>query len=213
MSASSSTEERIQFIVDHLEEEYGEIDWWDAPPDEVMVGAILTQQTRWENVERALGRLRDENLLSIPAILAASPSRLEGAIRCTGFFRIKTQRLIALAEHVVQEYGSIDEMESRGSDELRIGLLSVRGVGEETADSILCYGFSRLAFVIDAYTRRICRCAGVVMPDSELRDRFEGVLPPVNDCYRRTHAHIVEYAKDHCSKKRCEECSIRSFNG
>lgn len=211
MSASSSDRERVQLIVNRLEERYGPIDWWNAPPDEVMVGAILTQQTRWENVERALCHLRERGLLSIPAIASSSPARLEEAVRCTGFYRVKTRRLIALAEFIVREFGSIGVMEAIGSDELRQALLSIQGVGEETADSILCYGFSRAAFVIDAYTRRICACAGVVGPDALLRGLFVEVLPQDNDRYRRTHAHIVEYAKDHCSRKRCEGCSIRSF--
>jgi len=212
MSVSSSAKRRIRLVVDHLQERYGEIDWWSAAPDEVIIGAVLTQQTRWENVERALERLRAEGLLLLPAIAASPPARLEEAIRCTGFYRVKTRRLLDLAQFIVSRYGSTAMFESFDTDELREVLLSVRGVGEETADSILCYGFSRNAFVIDAYTRRICGCAGVDGPDGMLRELFKEVLPPANDRYRQTHAHIVEYAKEFCSRRRCEECSIRSFN-
>lgn len=212
MSVSRSDRERVQTIVDLLDDRYGKIDWWNAPPDEVMVGAILTQQTRWENVECAVSRLREAGLLSIPAIAAASPARLEEAVRCTGFYRVKTRRLVALAKFVAHRFGSTGAMDLMESDELRHALLSVRGVGEETADSILCYGFSRNAFVIDAYTRRICACAGITGTDALLRSLFERALPGQNERYRLTHAHIVEYAKEFCSRKRCEECSIRSFN-
>ncbi len=212
MSGSSSTRDRVRLIVDRLEDRYGTIDWWHAPPDEVMVGAILTQQTRWENVERALDRLRAGDLLSMAAIEAAPADLIEEAVRCTGFFRVKTCRLQALARFVIDEHGSVEAMAAAGTDELRRDLLGVPGIGEETADSILCYAFSRCSFVIDAYTRRLCACAGVDEPVEGYRHLFESVLPPVNVRYRQTHAHIVEYAKSQCSRKRCEECSIRSLN-
>lgn len=212
MSGSSSARDRILDLVTWLDSRYGEIGWWEAPPDEVMIGAILTQQTRWENVECALDRLRTAGLLSIAALDTAPADAIEEAVRCTGFFRVKTRRLKALARFVIGEYGSVAAMAAAGTDELRSGLLGVAGIGEETADSILCYGFFRCSFVIDAYTRRLCACAGIDEPAGGYRRLFEASLPPENARYRQTHAHIVEYAKSHCSRKRCEECSIRSLN-
>ncbi len=197
-------------MVAALGERYGPLPWWRAPPEEVMVGAVLVQQTRWENAERALEGLRRDGLLSFEAIDRASAEAVEKAVRCAGFFRIKTRRLKALARFVLGTYGSVEGMANRPTDELRRGLLGVSGIGEETADAILCYAFSRCSFVIDAYTRRLCACAGVEEPAGGYRALFEAALPRDNLRYRETHAHIVEYGKSYCSRRRCEGCSIRS---
>jgi endonuclease-3 related protein len=96
---------------------------------------------------------------------------------------------------------------------LRIELLTVSGIGEETADSILCYGLGRTSFVIDAYTERMIRCIGVPEKRQDLKLLFEKCLPKDNYVYRQTHAHIVEYAKEFCGKKRCSECILMNSNG
>src|SRR5208337_4117695 len=123
------------------------------------------------------------------------------AIRCTGFYRIKARRLKALAAFVIDSCGGVSVIDNIPTEELREGLLGVNGIGEETADSILCYGFGRLSFVIDAYTPRI-----------GLKALFEGVLAEDPHVYHQTHAHIVEYAKGWCTKKRCEGCRIMALN-
>jgi endonuclease-3 related protein len=110
-------------------------------------------------------------------------------------------------------YGDVKHMSIVKTSDLRAGLLSVTGIGEETADSILCYGFSRPSFVIDSYTERMARCAGITVPRSGLKSLFEGVLTPDTSAYRQAHAHIVEYAKKFCTKKRCEGCRIMALNG
>ena len=212
MPGSSSDRDRLRGLVGALADRFGPIPWWRAPPEEVMIGAILVQQARWENVRVALERLRDADLLSLARIDEAPDETVEEAIRCAGFFRVKTRRLKALARFVLKSYGSVEAMAAAPSDELRRGLLEVTGVGEETADAILCYAFGRCAFVIDAYTRRICACAGVAEPPGGYRSLFEDVLPRENAPYRQTHAHMVEYGKRYCSRRRCEECSIRSSN-
>lgn len=120
---------------------------------------------------------------------------------------------MSLATHVMETYGGVSGMENVSTEQLRRGLLGVHGIGEETADSILCYGFSRTSFVIDAYTERIVRCAGIRKPRTGLKPLFESVLPKDNEVYRQTHAHIVEYAKEFCGKKRCEECILVNSNG
>jgi endonuclease III related protein len=197
-------------MVGALGERYGPLPWWQAPPEEMMIGAVLVQQTRWENVERALDRLRGAGLLSLDAIDRAPAEAVEKAVRCAGFFRVKTRRLKALARFVIGTYGSVGAMARASTDVLRRDLLAVYGIGEETADAILCYAFGRCSFVIDAYTRRLCACAGVAEPPGGYRALFEAVLPPENERYRQTHAHIVEHGKNFCSKRRCEGCSIRS---
>ncbi|MEN6342878.1 MAG: helix-hairpin-helix domain-containing protein [Methanospirillum sp.] len=197
-------------MIEALDERFGPIPWWRAPPEEVMIGAVLVQQTRWENAERALEKLRGAGFLSLEAIDRAPAEAIEEAVRCAGFFRVKTRRLKALARFVIGTYGSVEAMANASTGELRSGLLEVSGIGEETADAILCYAFGRCSFVIDAYTRRLCACAGVEEPAEGYRGLFEAVLPRENDRYRQTHAHIVEYGKRYCSRRRCEECSIRN---
>jgi endonuclease-3 related protein len=211
MSAYSS--DRIRAIITHLNERYGTIEWWTSNTEEVMIGAILTQQTRWENVEKAIAGLKKTGLCSIRAIHLALPARIEEAIRCTGFYRVKRQRLKNLAAHITSTYGSTEMMYERPTGELRESLLSVNGIGEETADDILCYGFGRTSFVVDAYTVQICGCAGVGENRKSLKTRFEAVLPNDIDVYRQAHAHIIEFAKGYCLKRRCRDCLIRSLNG
>jgi endonuclease-3 related protein len=211
MSVSGSF--KVQHIIRSLAMHYGEIPWWPGDTDEVMIGAILTQQTRWENVERALAELQRRGLDSMHSLHSADKQDIEGAIRCTGFFRIKAERLQSLASHVLKTYGNVEGMHDIPTDLLRAGLLTVKGIGEETADSILCFGFLRTSFVIDAYTERIVRCVGVREKRQELKPLFEQVLVPDPKVYRQTHAHIVEYAKEYCGKKRCSECILVNLNG
>ncbi len=176
--------------------------------DEVLIGAILVQQTRWENVERALAFLRQRSLCTIASLHEASPAEIESAIRCTGFYKVKTRRLKSLAEFVMKDHGGLGQVTGHPTGLLREELLRVSGIGEETADSILCYGFHRASFVIDTYTHQICGCAGIAEQKSQLKEIFEEVLPPDPDAYRQTHAHIVEYAKEYCRKKRCKTCIL-----
>ena len=211
MSGSSSV--KIKHLIDSLAGCYGEIEWWPGNTDEVMIGAILTQQTRWENVERALADLKKRGLCSLDTIASADIQDLEGAIRCTGFYRVKAKRLKVLASYIMETYGGIDGMDDESTQRLRTGLLNVSGIGEETADSILCYGLFRTSFVIDAYTERMTRCIGVPEKRQDLKRLFEKCLPKDNYIYRQTHAHIVEYAKEFCGKKRCSECILVSSNG
>ena len=208
-----SSSDKVTRIVRLLSGYYGEIAWWPGNTDEVMMGAILTQQTRWENVERALLELQKRGLNTMHSFYSAEKQDIENAIRCTGFYRIKAQRLQSLAAHVIGTYGSVDAMRQVPTEILRHGLLTVKGIGEETADSILCFGFLRTSFVIDAYTEKIVRCAGVQEKRQELKPLFEQVLSCDPKVYRQTHAHIVEYAKEFCGKKRCSECILVNLNG
>jgi endonuclease III related protein len=210
MSESSSV--KIERLICLLADRYGEIPWWPGNTDEVMIGAILTQQTRWENVESALAHLKRKGLCSLDSIVSADIQGIEDAIRCTGFYRIKARRLKSLAAHVVEMYGGAGGMVDKPTGHLRKGLLQVQGVGEETADSILCYGLLRTSFIIDAYTERMMHCIGVPERRGMLKSIFEEVLHNDNQTYRRAHAHIVEYGKEFCAKKRCSECILVSSN-
>lgn len=210
MSGSSSI--KIKRLIRFLNGWYGEIEWWPGSKVEVMMGAILTQQTRWENVERALADLKKRELCSIDTIISADIRHIEDAIRCTGFYHVKAKRLKSIANHIKNTYGSVDGMVNVSTGQLRTGLLDISGIGEETADSILCYGLSRTSFVIDAYTERIVRCIGIPEKRQDLKHLFEECLPKENHAYRQSHAHIVEYAKEFCTKKRCSDCILLSSN-
>ena len=210
MSESSSV--KINHLICVLNDRFGEIRWWPGDADEVMIGAILTQQTRWENVERALENLKKKGLCSLDTIFPAEMQEIEDAVRCTGFYRVKAQRLKLLATHVMEMYGGAAGMADIPTGRLRQGLLNVPGIGEETADSILCYGLSRASFVIDAYTERMVQCMGITERRGALKSIFEEVLQIDNHTYRQTHAHIVEYGKEFCGKKRCSECILLSSN-
>ncbi|MDO9538780.1 MAG: Fe-S cluster assembly protein HesB [Methanocalculus sp.] len=204
---------RIQTLITILDDTYGQLCWWDAPFDEIVIGAVLTQQTRWENVQSALELLRAEGICTLHSILLADPTAIESCIRSTGFFRVKTARLISLAEFIVKTYGTPEQLALISTEELRRSLLTVNGVGEETADSILCYGLFREVFVIDAYTRRICRCAGITGSRSEITSLFLEELQHDNALLRSCHGQMVEYAKEYCTKKRCPGCRIQTLNG
>jgi endonuclease III related protein len=211
MSGSSSG--KICRLIGSLSGCFGEIAWWPGYPDEVMIGAVLTQQTRWENVERALTNLKKRDLCSIDAIFHADIQEVEDAIRCTGFYHVKAKRLKSLAMYVIETFGGVEKMADIPTGQLRAGLLNVSGIGEETADSILCYSLDRTSFVIDAYTERIVRCIGIPEKKEQLKSLFEKNLPKDNHSYRQVHAHIVEYAKEYCGKKRCHECILLSSSG
>ena len=210
MAGTGPGADPLPALIGLLRESYGEIAWWPGGPEEVMIGAILTQQTKWANVERALENLNVLDSCFLEGVLALSLPELEDAIRCTGFFRIKAQRLRALAL-MVREAGGLSVLERTPQPDLRELLLSVHGVGPETADSILCYALNRPSYVIDAYTERICSCAGISEKGPALKARFEEVLVPENREYRLCHAWFVEYAKEYCGTKRCNECIVKNL--
>ncbi len=188
-----------------LLKEFGPMHWWPAEtPFEVVVGAILTQQTKWENVERAIENLKDRGLLSAEKLSGTDLEELEDLVRCTGFYRQKAKRLRYISAFFF-ENPDVLEMEK---NELREVLLSLNGIGDETADSIVLYAADRPKFVIDAYTKKICRCIGIEGSYGELQSIFECSLPQDVPLYKEFHALIVEYGKQFCGKKRCAECEL-----
>lgn len=209
---SESSSDKISRIISALDGLYCADEWWEADSaEEVMIGAILTQQTRWKNVKTAISRLKEENICSLSDIHSADPVVIEELIRSTGYFRQKTKRLKLLADFVVVTHGGTANLAKMETSKLRKELLSVKGIGEETADSILAYGFGRECLVIDAYTQKIFCCAGILERGYELRRAFEDAVPNTPSAKRRIHGHLVEYAKEFCNKSRCEECVIRNF--
>ncbi len=164
-----------------LMEAWGPQDWWPAYSRfEVILGAFLTQNTSWKNVERALRNLRQRGLLNLGGLRRASVSELETAVRPSGYFRQKAQRLKNFVTFVdVGFSGSLNRMFSRPTPELRRQLLALNGVGPETADSILLYAGGHPVFVVDAYTRRVFERHGILSgkePYEEIRELFQRAL-------------------------------------
>lgn len=192
-------------IYDRLVKLFGHKEWWNADtPFEVVAGAVLTQQTKWENVEKAIKNLKERGFMGEEPITKAEPEELEGLVRCTGFYRQKAKRLKNVSKFFYENPGILD----KPVDELREILLSLNGIGEETADSIILYAADKPKFVIDAYTKRMCRCMGIEGDYRELQSLFESSLPRDVPLYREFHALIVEYGKQFCGKKRCCGCVL-----
>jgi endonuclease III related protein len=196
----------------------GPMNWWPAQtPFEVIVGAILTQSTSWRNVELAIANLKAAQLLTPSAILKVRTQRLAELVRPSGYFRQKAKKLKAFVRFLKDEYdGSLKQMFSTPTDVLREQLLSVHGIGPETADSILLYAGDHPVFVVDAYTHRIFARHGITesTPDYErVRTMFETTLPRDSRLFNEFHALIVNTGKNWCHKSipRCEECPLRSL--
>jgi len=163
---------------------------------EICVGAILTQNTAWPNVEKALRSLKQKRLLSPAAIIKAEPAELGEAIRPAGYFNQKAKKLKAFAEFYMGLWQSVPQRKSPKREEL----LSVWGIGPETADSMLLYAFKEPSFVVDAYTRRIFSNLGLIKADwkyDQIKLLFEDSIRPDFKIYQEFHALIVEHAKRH----------------
>jgi endonuclease-3 related protein len=187
--------------------------WWPGQGDEVVIGAVLTQQTRWENVELALAQMKTKGLCDPQSIVGAPEEELEEAIRPAGFYRVKTRRLKALSTLIVERFETLERMRRFPLPTLRLALLEVQGIGPETADSILCFGLLKPTLVVDRYTERICACAGITEKGERLKVLLENHLPRETAKLRQVHAQFVEHAKTYCGKKRCAECRITELSG
>jgi endonuclease-3 related protein len=197
-----------------LRARYGHAGWWPGEtPFEVCVGAILTQNTSWGNVEKALRVLRDRRALSYPALSRLSPARIAPLIRASGTFNVKAKRLAGFLRFLGAEYGGRVEAMSREQPQvLRRKLLSVSGIGPETADSIVLYAAGLPLFVVDAYTRRVFTRLGLLRGDErydEIQRAFMDELPEDAGLYNDYHAQVVRLAKDVCrARPRCVACPL-----
>lgn len=198
-----------QELYRRLHAAYGPQGWWPIshaergipgydPRFEVMVGAILTQMVAWTNVEKALTALATEGVLSLAGLRGIEARELERHVRPAGFFREKAKKLKALVEFMDSRFeGELDALASLPAKRLREELLSVRGVGEETADSMVLYAFGKPSFVVDAYTRRLCALFGVGFGSyGEYQSLFESSLPRSPKLWNEYHALIVRWGKD-----------------
>jgi len=193
---------------------YGPLHWWPAEtPFEVCVGAILTQNTNWGNVEKAITNLKQEGLLSAEALRDVPLEKLAIVIRPAGFFNVKSARLKDFVGWLFARYdGTLERMFSEDWHDLRRELLRVRGIGRETCDSILLYAGGKPSFVVDAYTKRLFSRLGVVTEKAdyeEIRALFMENLPQDVELFNQYHALIVQHCKEHCRKKPlCPGCEL-----
>lgn len=205
----------LKNIFGNLLDTYGPQSWWPADtPFEMMLGAILTQNTSWTNVEKALTNLSKVCELSPEDILSLTPDRLEEAIRPSGYFRQKAKRLNIFCRFCLEEYeGDLNQMKFVQIKKLRRQLLDLHGIGPETADSMLLYALDRPVFVVDAYTSRLFSrlglCDGKAKYDDVQALFMENLQPDVR-MFNEYHALIVRHAKEMCSKRtpECEECTL-----
>lgn len=205
-----SLSDYFQKALDHL----GPQGWWPAEtPFEVCVGAILTQNTAWTNVEKAIANLKSRDLLDPHRMLALAPEELAQLIRPAGYFQIKTKRLRNFLNFLVESYdGDVAAMHSTGVETLREKLLAINGIGPETADTILLYALRKNKFVVDAYTKRIFTRHQVLEEDADyhaIQDHFSRHLP--EDVYNEFHALIVYVGKNWC-KTRESDCAHCPWN-
>jgi endonuclease-3 related protein len=210
--------EALQLYYDALFRAHGSQHWWPGRTRfEVIVGAILTQNTSWTNVERAIHNLREHKLLSPTAMARVSPTRLARLIRSSGYFRQKARKLKAFVRFLRDVHrGSLTKMFRTPTTTLREQLLSVHGIGLETADSILLYAGKHPIFVVDAYTRRILErhhLARGKEPYDEIRRLFEGSLPSSAALFNEYHALIVHAGKHFCRARAplCDTCALQPF--
>lgn len=197
---------------------FGPQHWWPGEtPFEVIAGAILTQNTAWTNVEKAIANLKQGGLLSPAAMRRLSEEDLAGLIRPAGYFNIKARRLKSFICFLFDRYnGDLDSMFAIGLKRLRHELLGVNGIGPETADSILLYAGGLPVFVVDAYTKRIFSRHGLVVDSAsyhEVQEYFEARLPQDSTLYNEYHALIVRVAKDYCKPRTpdCAGCPLGGF--
>ena len=197
---------------------FGPQHWWPAhAPFEVMVGAILTQNTNWQNVEKAINNLKKNRLLKAQEIHRLPNKRLAAFIRPAGYYNIKAKRLKEFVKYFFESYqANIKKMRLVDSHALRTQLLSVNGIGPETADSILLYALGVPIFVVDAYTKRIFSRHGFIKEDAEytqVQNLFMQNLKKEVKLFNEFHALLVRLGKDFCLKNnpRCPSCPLNNI--
>lgn len=209
--------QKLMEVFDLMYKKVGARHWWPAETNfEMIVGAILTQFVSWKNVTCAIENLKNDDLLSVEGICIAEQSRLEELVRCTRFYKQKVRKLKAFCLHVKNHYkGSLEEFFNQDMANLRKELLSLYGIGEETADCIILYAAEQPIFVVDAYTRRVYNRLGLFHEDityKEMQKFFMDNLEPDVEFYNEYHAQIDGIGSHYCFGKvpKCEECPLKA---
>ncbi|MYG82653.1 MAG: endonuclease III domain-containing protein [Candidatus Dadabacteria bacterium] len=206
--------ERIRNFYSALYKRYGPQNWWPARTRlECAAGAILTQNTSWKNVERAIAALRESSMLSAEKLKSVPHGQLAALIRPCGYHNLKARRLINFIDFLFASYGGeMENMLAEDTNKLREELLSVNGIGQETADSILLYALGKPVFVVDNYSRRILSRHRLIPEDAsyaKMQELFTQSLSADAEVFGEYHALIVKTGKLHCAKTpRCEGCPL-----
>ena len=201
-------------VYDRLYSHYGPQQWWPGETAlEIMVGAILVQNTAWKNVEKAITNLKEQGLLDPQALHACHLEELAETIRSAGYYRLKAKRLKNLITFLIEEFdGDLDQMFATDTTTLREQLLAINGIGPETADSILLYAANKRVFVVDTYTARVLKRHGWIWAEADyyqIQDHFVSELPQEIELYNEYHALLVSVGHHHCRKTpKCEECPL-----
>ena len=203
-------------IYSRLYARFGPQGWWPGrTPFEIAVGAILTQNTNWSNVEKAIANLRKAGVLSPRKLFALPEKKLAALIRPSGYYNVKAKRLRAFLTLLCKNYGgSLRRMFRLPPEELRGKLLAVKGIGEETADSIILYAAGKPTFVVDTYTRRILSRHGLCEPNAayaEIKRFFESRLKPDAALFNEFHALLVRLGNTLCRPRKplCDRCPLQ----
>jgi endonuclease-3 related protein len=198
---------------------YGPQHWWPGETDiEIIIGAILTQSTAWTNVEKAIANLNQKKLLTVKGLYEVQEAELAELIRPSGYFNQKAKKVKAFIQYLHDfHHGKLDSLLSVEMGALRKELLSIHGIGEETADSIILYASRQPSFVVDAYTRRIfyrLGCHEEKITYQESKELFTQNLPPEEKLFNEYHALIVAFGKNQCKKKpQCSSCPLQELCG
>jgi len=217
LQRDTMTREILTRIYELLYDAFGPQNWWPGETSfEVIAGAILTQNTNWTNVEKAIANLKSAERLSPQGLRHIELARLAELIRPAGYYNLKSRRLKNFVDWLFDNYvGEVGNLRSVDTDRLRTELLTVKGVGRETADSILLYALDRPVFVVDAYTARITVRHGLIEPDAgyeQLRELFESNLPQDIQLFNEYHALLVRAGKEFCkTKARCSGCPLEGL--
>ncbi len=210
--------EKLMEIYGLLFDRYGPQHWWPGDSRiEIIVGAILTQNTNWGNVEKAIANLKSAGCLTVQRLTEVDIATLSELIRPAGYYNIKARRLKNFMEWLNHQSpaGSLDAAEATVTELLREQLLTVKGIGPETADSILLYAFERCVFVVDTYTYRVLGRHGLLDHDNDyeqIRDLFESNLRRDAGLFNEYHALLVRLGKEHCRPKaKCAGCPLESL--
>lgn len=210
----------FQRVYNRLFAHYGPQNWWPGETAlETMVGAVLTQNTNWGNVEKAIANLRAARQLSFAALCNLEVDELAEYIRPSGYYNVKARRLKNLFQMIGNEYeGEVQLLLEDSLEGARENLLRVKGVGPETADSILLYAAEKPIFVVDTYTHRVFSRHEIVAEESDyysLQQEFMDSLPEEVSLFNEYHALIVAVAKEFCKKgkPRCKECPLHGVGG
>jgi endonuclease III related protein len=206
-------------VLEQMLQAFGPQHWWPAEtPFEVIIGAILTQNTAWKNVEKAIAALRERDLLALAPLLQLPQAELAGLIRASGYYNQKAQRLKHFCEHVGNHWaGNLDGFLQQDMASLREQLLRMRGIGPETADSIVLYAAEQPSFVVDTYTYRIFSRHGWVPEETgyeELRSFFMDNLPADVNLFKEYHALLVRTGHYYCRRRPvCGGCPLEPHQG